>query len=137
VITMTAEKTELQIENAPASAEAERTRNTRVYVPSVDIIEKKDAIVLLADMPGTDDTTVNITLDENVLTIEGTVDIEHYRDYNLAYAEYGVGDYRRAFTLADGIDRDKIEATVTNGVLKLLLPKAEAQKPKKIEVRAS
>jgi HSP20 family protein len=48
-----------------------------------------------------------------------------------------VGDYRRTFTIADGIDGDKIEATVTNGVLKLVLPKAEAVKPKKIEVRAS
>ena len=133
---MTAEKTELQIDSTPKT-EAERTKNTKVYVPSVDIIEKKDAIVLLADMPGIDDKTVNITLDQNVLTIEGAVDIEHYKDKTLAYAEYGVGDYRRAFTLAEGIDRDKIEATVTNGVLKLVLPKAEAPKPKKIEVRAS
>ncbi len=134
---MTTEKTGLQIENAPAPGETEHTRNRRVYVPDVDIIEKKDAIVLLADMPGTDEKTVHITLDQNILTIEGAVEIEHYKDFNLGYAEYGVGDYRRAFTLADGIDRDKIQAIVTNGVLKLVLPKAEAVKPKKIEVRAS
>ena len=88
-------------------------------------------------MPGVDEKAINITLDKDVLTIEGSVGIEHYKDYSLAYAEYGVGDYRRAFTIADGIDRDRIEATVTNGVLRLVLPKAEEVKPKKIEVRAS
>jgi HSP20 family molecular chaperone IbpA len=126
------EKKELQVQT-----EVERTRNKNVFVPQTDIMEKKDAIVLMADMPGVDDKTVNIVLEKNVLTIMGTVEVEPLTKYDLAYAEYGVGDYQRAFTLSEDIDQDKIEATVTNGVLKLILPKAKATLPKKIEVRAS
>ncbi|MFB3925594.1 MAG: Hsp20/alpha crystallin family protein [Syntrophales bacterium] len=134
---MVNEKQELQTHKKEAPVEAERTRNRRVYIPSVDIIEKKDAIILLADMPGVDENAVNIVLDKNVLTISGTVEVDHHKGYDLSYAEYGVGDYERAFTLSEGIDQDKIEATVTNGVLRLILPKAEPLRPKKIEVKAS
>lgn len=134
---MTTEIRQTQVEKVQSPGETERTRNTRVYVPNVDIIEKKEAIVLTADMPGTDEKTVNITLDKNVLTIFGTVDVEPSAGYALAHAEYGVGDYERSFTITEGIDQDKIEATVANGVLRLVLPKSEPAKPKKVEVRAS
>ncbi len=134
---MTTERTEASTEKVEAAVDTERTRNRRVYVPGVDIIENKDAIVLLADMPGIDEKSVHITLDNNLLTIKGTVDVDPFKGYTLAYAEYGIGDYERSFTLTDGIDQDHIDATVTNGVLRLVLPKAEPPKPKKIEVRAS
>lgn len=134
---MTAEFKQTQVEKTPVPVEAERTRNTRVYVPNVDIIETKEAILLTADMPGTDEKTVGITLDKNVLTISGTVNVDPCAGYTLARAEYGVGDYERSFTIMDEIDRDKIEATVADGVLRLVLPKAEPAKPKKIEVRAA
>ena len=52
------------------------------------------------------------------------------------YSEYGVGDYQRAFTLTDEVDRDKIQATVKNGVVRILLPKAEVLKTRKIAVKA-
>ena len=129
---------EIQIQqHTQAPAEAERTRNRRVYSPDVDILEQKDAIVLLADMPGTDDKSVTITLDKNVLTLSGTVEPESFKGYTLKYAEYGIGDYQRSFTLSNMINQDKIEASVKDGVLRLILPKAEAAKARKIEVRAS
>jgi HSP20 family protein len=134
---MTTERSEAATEKVEAAVDTERTRNRRVYVPNVDIIEKKDAIVLLADMPGTDEKTVHITLDNNVLTVKGAVAVDPCKGYTLAHAEYGVGDYERSFTLTEGIDQDQIDATVTNGVLRLVLPKAQPPKPKKIEVRAS
>ncbi len=132
-----ANEKEVQIQHTPAPAEAERTRNRRIYSPAVDILEKKDAIVLLADMPGTDDKSVTVTLDKNVLTILGTVEMEPLKDYTLEYAEYGIGDYQRSFSLSDLVNQDKIEASVKDGVLRLILPKAEAARETKIEVRAS
>ena len=104
---------------------AERTRARIVFVPRVDIYEANGDIVVVADMPGADETSVDITLEQNVLTINGYVKPEEPEDYSLAYAEYRVGDYQRRFTLSDQIDQDKIEATVKDGVLRLVLPKAE------------
>jgi len=121
---------------AETPAGMERTRSTKVYTPAVDIIERKDDIVVIADMPGVDEQSVDITLDKNVLTIYGTVEPEIPEHHRLAFAEYGVGDYQRVFTLTDEIDREKIQASVKNGVLKLVLPKAETAKTRKIAVKA-
>jgi HSP20 family molecular chaperone IbpA len=132
-----ANEKEVQVQHTQAPAEVERTRNRRVYSPNVDILEKRDAIVLLADMPGVDDKSVNITLDKNILTLFGTVEMESLKGYNLEYAEYGMGDYQRSFTISSLIDQNKIEASVKDGVLRLILPKAEEAKARKIEVRAS
>jgi len=115
----------------------ERTRNRRVFVPRVDIYETADAIVLVADMPGVDETGVDITLEKNVLNIVGEVKATEEKEYSLSYAEYDAGDYERAFTISDEVDRDRIEATVKNGVLRVVLPKAEAVKARKIAIKAA
>lgn len=114
----------------------ERTRACRLYTPQVDIIERKEDILIIADMPGVDEKSVDITLEKNVLTIYGRVDFETPKDYRLALSEYGIGDYQRVFTLSDEVDRDKIQASVKNGVLKLVMPKAESAKTRKIPITA-
>lgn len=114
----------------------ERTRSKKLYTPPVDIIEGKESLFLIADMPGVDENSVDITLEKNVLTIYGTVEPEIPEKHRLVSAEYGIGDYQRSFTLSDEIDREKIEASVKNGVLRLTLPKAEVAKTRKIPVRA-
>lgn len=114
----------------------ERTRAIRVYNPYVDILERKDDIVVMADMPGVDDKTIDITLEKNVLTIYGKVEPSIPENHRLVSAEYSIGDYQRVFTLSDEIDRNGIQASVKNGELRLVLPKAEKMKTKKIEVRA-
>lgn len=114
----------------------ERTRPRKAYAPAVDILEKKDEIVVTADMPGVDEKSVDITLEKNVLTIFGMTEQEAQRTARPFYAEYGIGDYQRAFTISEEIDRDAIKATVRNGVLRLVLPKAQAAKTRKIEVQA-
>ena len=116
---------------------AERTRARRAYVPRVDIYETDDAIVLLTDMPGVDENSVDITLEKNVLTINGYVETDDPDNYSLAYAEYESGDYERSFNLSNEIDRENIEATVKNGVLRLHLPKAGPAKTHKITVKGS
>lgn len=114
----------------------ERTRSAVIYRPNVDIVERKDNIVLTADMPGVDRYAVDITLEKNVLTVYGRVDAEAPENSKVIHTEYGIGDYQRSFTLTDEIDRNKIEATMKNGVLKLVLPKAEPAKARKIAVQA-
>ncbi len=121
---------------AETAAGIERTRSTKVYTPAVDIMERKDDIVVIADMPGVDEQSVDVSLDKNVLTIYGTVEPEIRGQHRLVFSEYGVGDYQRVFMLTDEIDRDKIQASVKNGVLKLILPKAEKAKTRKIAVKA-
>lgn len=113
----------------------ERTRPHKVYAPDVDILERKDDIVVSADLPGVDEKTLDITLEKNVLTIYGRVEpAKDMPGHRLAYSEYGIGDYQRAFTLSDEVDKDRIQATMKNGVLRLVLPKAEAARSRKIAV---
>jgi HSP20 family molecular chaperone IbpA len=134
---MTEPGKELEGRNEQTSLQAESTRPRRVFVPRTDIIEKSDSIILVADMPGIDERNVDITLEKGILTIYGTVAAAYHEDYRIAYAEYGIGDYRRSFTVTDEIDREKIEATVKNGVLRLTLPKTEKLKPKKVTVKTA
>lgn len=128
---------EKDIQKTENVSAAERIRNVKTFVPRVDIYENKDSLFLLADMPGVDEKTVDIELEKNVLTITGRVENGHVKDATMMYSEYEIGDYERVFTLSDQIDRDKIVATVKNGVLRLELPKAEEVKPKKIAIKAA
>ena len=127
---------EIQKKEAATPEGVERTRPRKVYTPAVDILERKDDIVVTADMPGVDERSVDITLEKNVLTIYGMVEPQFPEGQRLALSEYGVGDYQRAFTLSEEVDRDRINASVKNGVLRLVLPKAAAAKARKIEVKA-
>jgi HSP20 family molecular chaperone IbpA len=116
--------------------QVERTRSTNVYTPDVDILEKDDSIIVLADIPGVRESNVDITLEKDVLSIYAKVEPEVPEKHQLLRAEYGVGDYQRSFTLSNEIDREKIEATVKNGVLRLVLPKAKPAQTRKIAVQA-
>jgi HSP20 family protein len=131
---MTEINKELQKPPAGTAQEAEWTRSRKMYTPKVDIYETKDAIFILADMPGVDEQSANVKLEKGVLTIQGTVKPETYKDRTITYYEYDWGDYHRSFTLSDEVDKDKIEASVKNGVLRLVLYKAEPAKAKKIQI---
>jgi len=137
---MTEETRDLQVQGTEkrqvAETDTERTRDRLAFVPRADIYETEEAIVVVADMPGVDENSVDITLENNVLTINGNVEMEPPEGYSLSYAEYRVGDYQRAFSLSDQIDREGIEATVKDGVLRLHLPKITEARIKKIAIRA-
>ncbi|MCX8070366.1 MAG: Hsp20/alpha crystallin family protein [Thermodesulfovibrionales bacterium] len=112
----------------------ERTRDEKVFLPAVDIIERKDDIIIISDVPGCDENTVDITLEKNILTINAKVNKDNITDKRLVLNEYEVGDYQRVFTLSNEVDRDKIQAKVKNGLLKVILPKAAQAKSRKIAV---
>jgi len=123
-------------EEAPAE-EMERTRSRRTFVPRADIFETDKEIYVLADIPGANEKTVDITLEKNVLSITAFVEPTIPSGFEVAYAEYEEGDYQRSFRLSDEIDRDKIEAVVNSGVLRLRLPKAQEAKAKKIAIQST
>lgn len=120
-----------------AEVGAERTQARKAFVPRVDIFETDAKLVVVADMPGVDENSVDITLEKNVLTINGRVEAVQPENFSLAYAEYEEGDFERSFTLSNEIDLNKIEATVTDGVLRLHLPKVGEAQVKKIAVKAA
>ncbi|MCJ7738304.1 MAG: Hsp20/alpha crystallin family protein [Anaerolineae bacterium] len=117
-----------------AAVIAERTRQREAFVPRADIYETDDSIVVMADMPGVDENSVDITLEKDVLNIEGHVDSNAPENYFLAYAEYRQGDYQRKFSISNQIDQEGIEATVKDGVLRLFLPKADRPASRRIAV---
>jgi HSP20 family molecular chaperone IbpA len=138
---MATESKELQtqdVEKQEISTDgAERTRARKAYVPRADIFETNEAVVVVADMPGVDQDSLDITVEKNVLSINGFVEPDHPDNYSLVYAEYEEGDYQRRFTLSNEVDQDNIQATVKNGVLRLYLPKIGPAQAKKISVKAA
>lgn len=138
---MNAQNTELQVQDAQKQAlmenDTERTRETQCFSPRVDIYETSEDIFVLVDMPGVDENNIDITLEKNILTLEGRNSMVTPNDYDLVYAEYEMGDYTRRFTLSNEIDQAKIEAKLRNGVLHLRLPKAGPAKAKKIAVKTA
>lgn len=132
----TSKELEVQKQEAQTPEKGERTRTTPVYIPRADIFETEGQVIVIADMPGVSESSVDITLEKNTLTIRGQVEPESNPEYTLSYAEYGVGDYERSFVLSNKIDQERIEASVKNGVLRLLLPKQEEAKARKIQVKA-
>lgn len=118
-------------------AELERTRNRKLYLPRVDIYETRDSIVLIADMPGVDEKSVDVTIEKKVLKVTGTVRTTKYEGHSIAYAEYDDGDYERKFTISDEVDRDNIDAIIKDGVLHLTLHKVDHSQAKKIAISAA
>ena len=115
----------------------ETTTGGRVYRPLADIVETDDGVTLMLDMPGVAAEDVDVTLERRVLTIRGKVRATSPETLQLAYAEYGEGDFERSFTLSDDFDPEKIGASVSHGVLTVTLPRAAQAQPRKISVTAS
>ena len=114
----------------------ERTRARRTFRPSVDIYEVENGLMLLADVPGATREGVTITLERRALTIHARVEDDGPAGYSLVYQEYEVGDFECQFTLAGKFDADRIEASLTDGVLRLTIPRAPEAQARTIQIRA-
>jgi HSP20 family molecular chaperone IbpA len=131
------EKTmEIEKQEVTTTEETERTRDCRSFIPRSDIYELDDQIVIVADVPGVDENSIDVRIEKNILTINALVDPALPQGYSLSFAEYEVGDFQRSFRLSDEIDRKKIQASVKDGVLRLYLPKAKEALMRKISVKA-
>jgi len=106
-----------------------------VFTPRTDIFETDDAIVVIADMPGVSKESLEITLEENILTVDGRVEPERLEGATQTHREFQVGNYHRTFTLSDAVSREGIDARVKDGVLRLTLPKFGPTRARKIPVQ--
>jgi HSP20 family protein len=134
---MTDKTLEIQEQDVETTETTERAYPRRLFIPRVDIYENDDAVFLAVDLPGVPEDAVDLTLEKNILTIHGAIDDIHPGDHELTYREYRVGDYKRTFSLSDEVDRDQIEATMNNGVLRVTLSKVEEAKSRTIEIRSA
>lgn len=121
-------------ENSPVEVKPEQQRP--VFRPHVDLVDSGDAITLWADLPGVDENTVDITVENKTLTLKATIQPPEFEGKKSVLREYPVGNYERTFSISDEIDREKIEAIVTQGVLKLVLPKTQKAASHKVTVKA-
>ena len=103
-------------------------------MPTADIYETPDALKVVLEMPGVDKSNVNVRVEDGVLTVEGRLDFSKYRDLQPLYTEYNIGHYSRSFRLTTKIAQSKIAAEMKDGVLSLVLPKAEEAKSRSIQV---
>jgi len=113
------------------SAQTAATKHEYV-APGVNIVETKDRYILEAEMPGVNKDGLDISLEENVLTLVGRRGSA--LDGTSLYRESRTADFRRVFELDPSIDVQKINARIDQGILTLTLPKAEKVKPRKIAV---
>jgi HSP20 family protein len=116
---------------------AEQTRPGLIFTPAVDIFETEQNITMVADMPGVIPENLSIDLKDNVLTLIGDVQPPEKGEEVALYKEYQTGRYYRQFSLSEMIDQSKIEATMKEGVLNLVLPKVVKAAARKIEVKAA
>ena len=108
------------------------------YGQPVDLEDKDDEVVVVAELPGFDEDDVTIEVMDNRLILRGQKDLENEeRGSNYYRLERGVTEFTRVIPLPPGIDADNARAKFKNGLLRVVLPKAENAKAKRIEVRAS
>jgi HSP20 family molecular chaperone IbpA len=129
--TMEIEKTEEQ-----TAVDQPKRITRRTMKPRIDLFEAEDTIMLVADLPGVSQQDIEITLEKDRLTISGSMADRAPDGYRPVYSEFCQGDYTRSFILSDNIDRENIEASFENGVLRLSLPKAEKAKARKIALQS-
>ena len=104
------------------------------WIPPVDVLEEGDTIRIVAELPGVKPEDVRISLEGNVLTLQGEKKEEERQDDKLYRFERTYGMFERSFTLPATIDANKIVAKFESGLLTVLLPKVEAAKPRQITV---
>lgn len=120
--------------DAPAGGGA-ASGGVRRWVPAMDLVETDDHFVLRADLPGLSEADVDLSLEENVLTLKGERKVEHESKGEGFYrVERATGAFSRSLTLPEGVDGDAITATFDKGVLEVRIPKPEQRKPRKLQI---
>jgi HSP20 family protein len=126
---------ELQVQQKrEVDKKTEGTAPGRVFLPVTDIFETPETLTVVLEMPGVDRNSVEASVEDGVVTIEGRIDFSKYEGMQPMYTEYNVGHYARSFEISNKIDQSKTSAQMKYGVVTIVLPKAEQAKPRKIQV---
>lgn len=114
---------------------SERAHDERVFRPNTDVLQRDNEVVLYIDVPGATEEGLDITVDRNRMTVRASVAGDP-ADRKYVRREYAVGDYVRTYRLSEEVDRDGIDASLENGVLRIVLPKIQQAATRKITVKA-
>jgi HSP20 family protein len=126
---------ELQVQQKrEVEKKTEGTTPGRAFVPVTDIFETPEALTVVLEMPGVDRNSIEASVEDDVVTIVGRIDFSKYEGMQPVYTEYNVGHFARSFEISNKIDQSKIGALMNDGVVAIVLPKAEQAKPRKIQV---
>ena len=129
------EKMNRLFEDAAASRGDERDMISGCWSPSVDIYEKDNELILSAEIPGVEEKDVEISIEDNVLTLKGERKFEHEtNEENYHRIERAYGTFVRSFTLPQYVDQENIKAAHENGLLKIHMPKKPELKPRKVKI---
>jgi HSP20 family molecular chaperone IbpA len=104
--------------------------------PAADIVQRDHSYYIVLDMPGVRKEDLDVTVDKDVLTVAGETSYPDIQNQKQWENEFGNVYFVRKFTLSDAVDRDKVKASMKNGVVTLHLPRAERVQPKKIEIES-
>ncbi len=113
----------------------ETTKPEKHFVPAVDIFENNDQITIVAEMPGVQVEGIDVSLEDDLLTIRGMRQADELPETRTLLQEFETGHYLRRFTVAEIIDQDNVQASLKDGLLTVILSKKAPAKPKKIEIR--
>lgn len=113
---------------------AKREQAMPKYRPATDILEREDGFYVYVDMPGVKKEDMSIDLEDGELTVTGTTNLVYGDKERFVETQFGDGEYIRSISISDIVDRERISASLENGVLELHLPKVEKVQPKKIEI---
>lgn len=113
----------------------EVTRHPEAFVtPLTDIYEEENGLHVVVDLPGVEKSGLKLAVENDILTIEGHVNASN-SDTNYLIREFEPTNYFRQFELSESVNREKINAELKNGVLSIFLPRAQALKPRTIDVK--
>lgn len=112
---------------------------TRAWVPALDVVERPDAYLIALEVPGVEPSTIDVSFEQNVLTVRGSkpmgFEIANNSELRVYSAERVVGNFERSVRLPEFVDGDHINAEFVHGVLFLTVPKMQAAQPRKIAVK--
>ena len=115
--------------------------DSRVWVPAIDVVEKKDAYQMYAELPGVDPSQIDISFEQNILTIRGakraSIEAGNEGEFRVYAAERVTGAFERSIRLPEFVDGEHISAEFNNGLLIVSVPKAQAAQPRRIEIQTA
>jgi HSP20 family molecular chaperone IbpA len=130
-----ASQQELQVQQKrEVEKKKETTVSWRTYEAGTDGFETDQALTVVLQMPGVGKDAVDVSVEDDILTIDGRIDYSKYEGLQPVYTEYNVGHYARSFQLSSKIEQGNINGELKDGVMTLVLPKAEKAKPRKIKI---
>jgi HSP20 family molecular chaperone IbpA len=115
----------------------DRGRAEATLTPPVDVIEDSHGITLYADLPGVPREKLHLHVESDLLRIEGEIDLSIPEGLQSSHTEVGLARFERVFTLSKDLAAEKITAELSQGVLKLQIPKAEHAQPRRIDVQVT